>query len=309
MSIHFLEKTKHETSLYLEPSDFAIAFDDSISAYVASRINAFDFSYRPLSTFKRDEWLTSVVKTIIDGDLDRAGEHRLPVWEAGWRENLNYLLIPKYFGKFPVVRWRREFIEPEGSRFEYEAFGIIKDWLFDKYLRDVPHIFEFGCGTGHNLIAAQRVNPRAMLHALDWARSSQQIIDANASKFNDRVLAYNFDLFKPRGAFALLRGAGVFTAAALEQIGGRFGPFIDWLIERKPGVVIHIEPINELLDPSNLMDYLSIQYAKKRGYLSGLLDGLRQRESAGKIKILMAKRTGIGSLYLDGYSVIVWRPK
>lgn len=296
-------------ALRLHARDFAVAFDDSISEYVSSRIKSFDFAYRPIPAFKRDEWLQIVVEALIERDLDRSGEHRLPVWEKGWSENLNGSLVPKYFGKFPILRWCREFIEPVNSHFEYEAFGIIKDWLFDKYLRDVPHIFEFGCGTGHNLIAAQRVNPGAMMHALDWARSSQQIIDANANTFRNRVLAYNFDLFKPNGMFALLDGAGVFTAAALEQTGGRFGPFIDWLIERKPGIVIHIEPINELLDQNNLLDYLSIQYARKRGYLSGLLTYLRLKAMDGKIEILTAKRTGIGSLFLDGYSVIVWRPK
>jgi hypothetical protein len=300
-----------KSSLRLGVRDFAVAFDSDISGYVAGRIaaqvNAFD--YRPLPAFKRDEWLRVVVEALTDSNLTRSGEHRLPAWEKGWSENLTGSLVPKYFGKFPVVRWCREFIEPTNSSFEYEAFGIIKDWLFDKHFRDVSHIFEFGCGTGHNLLAARRVNPHAMLHALDWARSSQQVIDANAGLFGNRVLTCNFDLFKPPRQFPMLKGAGVFTAAALEQTGDRFRTFIDWLIERRPGVVIHIEPINELLDPNNLMDYLSIQYARKRGYLSGLLDYLRQKAADGAIEILTAKRTGIGSLFLDGYSVIVWRPK
>jgi hypothetical protein len=286
-----------------------VAFNEDISGYVAGRIKAFDFAYRPIPASKRDQWLRVVVEALAERDLDRSGEHRLPVWERGWSENLGGSLVPKYFGKFPVVRWCRELIDPVGSRFEYEAFGIIKDWLFDKHFRDVSHIFEFGCGTGHNLIAARRVNYRAILHALDWARSSQQVVDANREELGGRVLACNFDLFKPQGEFGLLYGAGVFTAAALEQTGDRFHAFIDWLIEREPGVVIHIEPINELLDPADLMDYLSIQYARKRGYLSGLLDYLRKKAADGAIEILTAKRTGIGSLFLDGYSVIVWRPK
>lgn len=295
--------------LRLIPLEFAAAFDEDLSGYVMDRVEAFDFSYRPVPIVERDKWLRRIVETLVQRELDRSGSHRLPIWEAGWAENLKGSLIPAYFGKYSVVRWCRELIEPEDSRFEYEAFGIIKDWLFDKHLRDVSHIFEFGCGTGHNLIAAHRINPHAILHALDWARSSQQVVDANRASLGNHVLACNFDLFNPNGSFKLIKGAGVFTAAALEQTGDRFAPFIDWLIARRPGIVIHIEPINELLDPNNLMDYLSIQYAKKRDYLSGFLDYLRQKAAAGTIEILTAKRTGIGSLFLDGYSVIVWRPK
>ena len=60
--------------------------------------------------------------------------------------------------------------------------------------------------------------------------------------------------------------------------------------------------------PGNLVDYLSILYFKKRNYLSGFLLKLRELEEAGKIKIHMAKRTFIGSLYIEGYSVIAWSP-
>ena len=85
-------------------------------------------------------------------------------------------------------------------------------------------------------------------------------------------------------------------------------PFIDFLLEKKPEICLHIEPIAELLNEENLVDYLSILYFKKRNYLSGFLLKLRELEEAGKIKIHMAKRTFIGSLYIEGYSVIAWSP-
>ena len=53
-----------KTALSLEHPDFAAAFNDHISAYVISRINRFDFSYRPLPNFKRDQWLRTVVEAL-----------------------------------------------------------------------------------------------------------------------------------------------------------------------------------------------------------------------------------------------------
>ena len=98
------------------------------------------------------------------------------------------------------------------------------------------------------------------------------------------------------------------TVAALEQTGTRYERFLRYLIKQKPKIVIHIEPIPELLDPDNLIDYLSIKYMEKRKYLSGYLTHLKELEKQGKIKILEARRSGIGSQYIDGYSIIAWRP-
>ena len=71
---------------------------------------------------------------------------------------------------------------------------------------------------------------------------------------------------------------------------------------------IHIEPIEELLDKNILLDYLSIKYFEKRNYLSGFLSGLKKLEKQNKIKILKADRNNIGSLFIEGYSIIVWQP-
>ena len=86
-----------------------------------------------------------------------------------------------------------------------------------------------------------------------------------------------------------------------------FSEELCYLYCKKPRYVIHIEPINELLNPeSSLLDYLSVSYAKKRNYLNGYLDYLRVMEDTGLINIICAERSHIGSLFIDGYSVIVW---
>ena len=96
--------------------------------------------------------------------------------------------------------------------------------------------------------------------------------------------------------------------ASLEQTGEEFEKFLDFLVQAKPNLVIHIEPIEELLDENNLLDLLSIKYFRKRHYLKGLLSYLRMLESRKSISILESRRTFVGSFFIDGYSLIVWKP-
>jgi hypothetical protein len=92
-------------------------------------------------------------------------------------------------------------------------------------------------------------------------------------------------------------------------VGNKFKPFIDFLLCKKPAVVIHIEPIWEMLDNKELIDFLSIQYMKKRKYLNGFLPYMRRLEAKKQIKIMENWRSGLGSYLIDGYSVLIWTPK
>jgi len=153
------------------------------------------------------------------------------------------------------------------------------------------------------------VNPRASLWGLDWANTSQRIVECIAQQGIDHnIHAHRFDYFGPDKSFCLERDSAVYTVASLEQVGAKWTKFIEYILENRPRICIHVEPIAELLDPGRLIDYLSIEYFKKRNYLKDFLSGLRLLEREGKIRIHRAQRTHIGSLFIEGYSVIVWSP-
>lgn len=298
--------------------DFKIAFRAELSPYVAERINQYSFKFSEFTLAQKESLIIKIVNTLLDPQLIKSGEHRLDQWESGWGENLELLrnnsqemehIIPKYFNKYGAIRWCGDFIQPVSEKFEYNTLAIILDWVFDKYMRDVNCIYEFGCGTGHNLLGVRRVNSNARLWGLDWAPSSQKIINKIAeSELDKNIKSYRFDYFNPDYSFPIESNAAVYTVASLEQVGENWGKFVDYLLEKKPKICIHIEPIGELLDESKLIDFLSIKYFKKRNYLNGFLDGLRSLERLNKIKIHKAQRTNIGSLFIEGYSVVVWTP-
>lgn len=302
----------------LTSDDFAACLGESVSATLAEKINAYDFAYAELTQDERDLCIKAIIQKILGTELDRSGDHRLEIWEKGWGENLTAAkedlsrdaLVPRYFDKYDIVRINREFVKVLIPDFEYQMLAMIEYWLFEKYLKSAPSIYEFGCGTGHNLIRAQEINPQATLMGLDWAEASQGIITEMVQKgLLKNATGRRFDFFNPDETLALAPGAGVYTIAALEQVGTDHKKFVDYLVRNKPAIVVHVEPTFEVFDENNLLDYLAIEYYKRRNYLWGLLTYLRELESQGKITIHQAQRTNLGHMMTEGYTAIVWSPK
>jgi hypothetical protein len=302
----------------LGPNDFKMAFGEELSPFVIQQIQKYNFTYENFSEAEQEKLLIKIIDTLLDPNLMKSGEHRLSEWESGWHENLQALssnpgnsthIVPRYFNKYSAVRWQGRFLKPLSEKFEFYSLAIILDWLFDKYCRKANNIYEFGCGTGHNLMHLREINPHARLWGLDWATSSQDILTQIAKdQLCGDIHGHRFNYFNPDTGFLLAPDSIVYTVASLEQIGDRWQPFAEYLLTQKPAICIHVEPIAELLDPNVLLDNLSCKYFRKRNYLHGFLDGLRALECDGRVRIHSAQRTGIGSLFIEGYSVIVWSP-
>lgn len=296
---------------------FSKLFKDKLSAYLISNISNYKLVYSPLTREEEEKVIIKIIEALLDSDLVQSGAHRLEQWERGWDENLADIrkmkiteaISPHYYGKYKINRLNLHFVKGVSANYEKNMLYVILDYVFDKYLREVDNIYDFGCGTGHILVKTREVNPTANLVGLDWTKSSQKIL----KKISDdglvkTIKGYNFNFFRPNSKIKLARNSGVYTVAALEQLGSSYIKFVSYLLKNKPKICIHVEPIAELLDESKLIDYLSIRYFRKRKYLSGYLDYLRKLEREGKIKIHEAKRTFIGSMFIEGYSIIVWSP-
>lgn len=311
-------KTLSDTaSAKLEAKDFEKIVGEKLSPHLRKWVDQQDFRFQWASPAQYQE-CRQKIRAELSSEIQKSGEERLEVWNRGWSENLlaldslalEFALIPKYFREKPMLRWNETFIEPLSPHFEYKMLSFFRNWLFDKYLRDRSSVYEFGCGTGHNLIDIRSVNPRAQLWGLDWAKSSQDILKALKAKgLVDNLYAQSFDLFRPDLNFKLEKDCAVLTVASLEQTGERFHAFLDYLIQQKPKICLHLEPIIEFLDPKSELDRLSIEYFEKRNYLRGFLDELKRREGLNEIQILKAQRNSIGGLPIQAYSIVVWAPR
>src|SRR3989338_1733981 len=297
--------TNKPTRKKLAASDLEKAFGEKLSAGVREKIKKYNFVYTDIVPKERDYWIRRLVDVLLDPNLVFSGKHRISQWEKGWGQNLGELdkrdkiaaVTPHYFGKYPIVRFNQAFIKPLSKNFERNSLYAIQNWLFDKYLKNADNIYEFGCGTGHNLLLAREYNSTANIWGLDWATSSQRIIKKLANALpDDKLFGHNFNFFAPENKFVIGENSIVYTVAALEQVGSDHGKFVAYLLKNKPKLCFHIEPVGELLDQSQLLDYLSVRYFEKRHYLSGFLENLRRLEKAGKVRIHKAQRSNVGSL-------------
>ncbi len=277
--------------------------------------------YEEISDKERDDYLREVIDVLLKNNLDKdtkpAGEHRLLEWEKGWNENLEALkkgkevkdLVPRYHGKHRLVHWKQRMIRPMTPDFDYKILCILVDWAIQTFLHDVPALFEFGCGPAYHLLRARKHIPRAKMIGLDWTRTSQEIIrQISKAGIDNNIEGKNFDFFNPDYSLEVPSHSGFITIAALEQVGNRFEKFLQFVLDKKPAVCVHFEPIDELLDQTHLIDRLSTLYFRKRDYLSGFLPRLRKLQEEGKIKIIREQRTYTGSFFIEGHSLVVWSP-
>jgi len=290
---------------------------NNVKQFVGSRIDSIDLNFKVMEGRERDELILSVLKKINSPELKNAGGHREVDWEDGWRENLDEFvhsgydtekLVPKYYKSNVPIRLNREYIIPVQPDFTYKYTEIFREWLFKEYLAEYDAVYEFGCGTAHNLIHLAELYPEKHLFGFDWAKSSQEIILEVEKQNGLKIKGGKFDFFNPDESIIFEQSSVVFTFGALEQVGSKHEAYLDFILKRKPDLCIDVIGIHELYDQSDLLDYLALQYHKRRNYLHGYLTRLQELAAAKKIEIVKIHRQMFGNLFDDPYSIIVWKP-
>lgn len=274
-------------------------------------------AYENVSGPERDACVKRCVEQLTSDPLPQAGTHRHPAWETGWMEHETLFdaygeggLTPRYFYKYPYARIQGSFVRGVEPLLELSLLRLVQDVVGDAFLSEAQCLVEYGCGTGHNLVYARKTYAAgARLIGMDWARSSQRLVNKVSTHAGLDIEGQYFDYFDHRTFVNIPRGSAVLTVCSLEQVGTRYVDFIEYLIKQRPSVVVHIEPMQELLDSDVLLDWLSIQYAERRNYLKGFLSYLNSPSVQGRLEVLLAGRSGVGSFFVDGYQVCAWTPR
>lgn len=306
--------------LTLTVQDFAKAIGttpEDIPDRLQRLIRNYDFRYENLTLAERDQVILRVLRRIDSGELTQVGDHRKDIWEKGWEENLDAFgaeqfspdtLIPRFLRPEPIVRWQGDFVRSLNPRFEFHYHDVQRQWLFLRYMAEAETVYEFGSGSGYNLVGLAELSPRTRFVGLDWAESAVDLMNRVGQTHKLNVTGRRFDFFHPDDTVPMGSGDVALTIAALEQVGPRHEDFLQFLLRKRPRLVIHMEPILELYAPGSLVDYLAVQFHTKRHYLSGLLPRLRELEAERRIEILRVHRTGFGSLFHETYNHIIWKP-
>lgn len=300
--------------------DFARLFGTSpieIPSDLKAEITGRDFRYVVLEGEARDRTLLDVLRTIDSGTLSKAGAAGKARWDKGWAENLEAFvasgydfkaLVPKYIRPRQPVRLDQNYVLPVNPAFELDWYEIFRPWFLRTNLERFDCVFEFGCGSGFNLAALAQRDAKRRYVGLDWAAPSAEIVNRMAARFGWRMEGRVFDFFHPDATLDVPANSAFLTVGALEQTGRDWGAFLDFVLAKRPACVFHIEPICEWYDADNIVDYAAIRFHEFRNYWCGYPDRIAELAKAGRVEILKQKRSYFGSLFIEGYSQLVWRP-
>jgi SAM-dependent methyltransferase len=305
----------------LDLEGFAKSFgvnSGELSKNVQNEIEKYNFNYDFFSNQEYKEIILEVLKK-IDTDKQIIGDKsREKVWMDGWHENYiaykntgfsDEALVPKFVRKRNPVRLDQKFIKPFDDQFELNFVKVYRTWFLEKYFNNVDNIFEFGCGTGFNLIRASELFPTKNLFGSDFVQSSVDLVNTIASVKKINLKSELFNMLKPKNDYNIPKSSGVFTFGSFEQLASDFMPMIDFLIQKRPEICFHSEPMIELYEEDkNLEDYLAFKFQNKRGYSKGLISALKNLEKQKKIEIIKIKRLFFGSMFMEGYNMIAWKP-
>lgn len=270
--------------------------------------------YRRLAQQERDAVLRELLEQILSPSMSEVGPHRQEVWERGWGEALAAFvgsghdvahLVPRYTRRGEAIRFDGDYAQPSDQDFEVRLSRHQRQTLFARFFRQCARVYEFGCGTGLNLVYLAEVLPGTPLIGLDWVEPSRRLVEAIAAR-SPQVSYRPFDFFAV-APFDLGAGSGVCTITALEQAGADFGPFLDFLVAARPKVALHLEPLAEFYG-ADLFGSIGHAYHRRRRYLDGFLTRLEQLAAEGRIEILFRHHTGFGIQRHDPFSAVAWRP-
>ena len=274
--------------------------------------------YLPLNEAETTEIGQRLKNILKDNTIERVGADAQHRWQLGWQEILERVrlggisentLLPQYF-KHDILRLYGGYIRATTLDFEKRIFRLLKAILFFNYFTNISHVIEFGCGTGANLLQLHKMFPEMKLTGCDWVQPSLELIGQINQETGSNIQPLNFNMFTLDGNenINITKFTAVVTLHAMEQLGDKFGPFLDMLISNRPAVCIHLEPIIEFYDTTLEFDLYAVNYHSKRNYLSGFFNKLCDNKKVGDIEIIQSHRSGFGSTFQESYSIIVWRP-
>ena len=255
--------------------------------------------YDVLDQAEQDALCQEILAEVSSGQFKPAGESSREHWRQVWATSQPG--APPFIKPAQVLRVNQQFVRPSHQYLETIWYRRFRANVLRAYLRDVHAIYEFGCGNGWNLRAAREFYPKKPLVGLDWTEAALDWLPHGITR---RL----FDFFQPDYELHLAPNSGVLTVGALEQTGTNWGAFLEYLLANRPAVVVHVEPIAEWYDPANPVDATAIAYHLARNYWRGFPAKLEELAVQGKVKILEQKRSYFGSKYIEGYSLLVWRP-
>ena len=240
-----------------------------------------------------------IIKSISQVNHNKVNRSSIKKWDDGWGQNhsdikknksIEPYIVPYYFGKYPISRVLGKLISSGSFKLPKDIDQIqIPRW-------DIPTLERWN-SLEHNLV-------RLMMHNLIYIPFLQEIVKG---KYKE-IYFYEFGAGTTHNLYFLEK----FIHFYLPEINAKFIA-LDW--SKSTGKIVESLGRNfkyefiiyQTLSKNSPVDMQSIKYMKDRNYLPDFLSSLL------RIKMLHHNnldfklfRSGIGSQFIDGYSVVQW---
>ena len=237
-------------------------------------------------------------------------------WESGWKENLievtnsndfERALIPKYLTKSKYLRVNGKY----NKAYHLDDVPAIHEHIVASLLRKLPEmdfdkIVELGAGSCNNTKLIHKLFPNTPLLLTDWSHESISIANQLTTLISNKISGAYYDFFALENTVDL-SNCLVITIYSLEQIGSDMS-VLERILEKKPKLILNIEPIVEDFDPMSESVSLLIKLHNQRDYLTGFPSWLRTKAQSGELRVLQSGKVNIGTEISEGYSFIIWEP-
>lgn len=267
--------------------------------------------------------VTSSELSIIESNLENLIEkftitrsRNIQKWEIGWKENLievvnsndfERALIPKYLTKSKYLRVNGKYYKAP----QVNDIPLIHHHVISSLLRKLPKIdfdkiVELGAGSCNNAKLINNLFPSTPLLLTDWSSESISIANHLNTIISNKISGAFYDFFALDNAVDL-SNCLVITVHSLEQIGSDMS-VLERILEKKPKLILNIEPIIEDYNTTSEAGSLMIELHNRREYFSGFPSWLSAKAQSNKLRILQSGKVRVGTEISEPYSFYIWEP-
>jgi len=226
----------------------------------------------------------------------------------GLREALEYLFMT-HFQPHILFHLKENIYFTKNSVQLWDYFYSILFKVLTPYLSEKDTLVELGCGWGRNLFYALDMKLCKKAIGGEYTKEGRELGELISSQFDLPFEIRPFDYYKPDHDFMQqLQGAVVFSHNSIEQISQMPEETILSIIQNRPKVVIHFEPIFEYRNQDTILHYLWKRFTEINDYNRNLLTVLEKLEKKGMLKIILEDVHAFGLNAFNPGSFIIWQP-
>ena len=171
---------------------------------------------------------------------------------------------------------------------------------------DFDKIVELGAGSCNNAKLINNLFPSTPLLLTDWSSESISIANQLNRIISNKISGAFYDFFALENAVDL-SNCLVITVHSLEQIGSDMS-VLERILEKKPKLILNIEPIIEDYKTTSEAGSLMIDLHNRREYFTGFPCWLSAKAQNNKLRILQSGKVRIGTEISEPYSFYIWEP-